>query len=107
MRGLALSSCIPSRCENAVAGVFGVVMHRYLRSGCVAVPAGEQKRQISAGRVAETGAVAGVLFALNAKVIRERRRTLRIAREPVVKSIEIDPKKDFPDIDRSNQVWPR
>jgi len=37
----------------------------------------------------------------------ERRRTLRIAREPGVKSIEIDPKRDFPDIDRSNQVWPR
>ena len=37
----------------------------------------------------------------------ERRRTLRIAREPGVKSIEIDPKRDFPDIDRSNQGWPR
>jgi aminopeptidase N len=37
----------------------------------------------------------------------ERRRTLRIAREPAVKSIEIDPKREFPDIDRSNQVWPR
>jgi hypothetical protein len=36
-----------------------------------------------------------------------RRRTVRIAREPTVKSIEIDPKRDFPDIDRSNQVWPR
>jgi len=37
----------------------------------------------------------------------ERRRTLHIAREPAVKRIEIDPKNDFPDIDRSNQVWPR
>jgi hypothetical protein len=24
-----------------------------------------------------------------------------------VKGIEIDPEKDFPDIDRSNQAWPR
>ena len=37
----------------------------------------------------------------------ERRRTIRIAREPGVKGIEIDPTKDFPDMDRSNQVWPR
>ena len=37
----------------------------------------------------------------------ERRRTIRVARQPLVKSIEIDPEKDFPDIDRSNQVWPR
>ena len=37
----------------------------------------------------------------------ERRRAIRVAREPSVKSIEIDPEKDFPDIDRSNQVWPR
>ena len=36
-----------------------------------------------------------------------RRRTVRIAREPAVKGIEIDPKRDFPDVDRSNQVWPR
>jgi hypothetical protein len=37
----------------------------------------------------------------------ERRRTLRIAREPTVRSIEIDADKEFPDLDRSNQVWPR
>jgi len=37
----------------------------------------------------------------------ENRRTLRIAREPAIKSIEIDPKRDFPDVDRSNQAWPR
>ena len=37
----------------------------------------------------------------------ERRPKLRIAREPAIKSIEIDPKRDFPDLDRSNQVWPR
>ncbi len=27
--------------------------------------------------------------------------------EPAVKSVEIDADKDFPDLDRSNQVWPR
>jgi hypothetical protein len=37
----------------------------------------------------------------------ERKQTVRIAREPVVRSIEIDPEKEFPDLDRSNQVWPR
>ena len=37
----------------------------------------------------------------------ERRRAVRIRREPAVKGIEIDPNKDFPDIDRSNQGWPR
>ena len=37
----------------------------------------------------------------------ERRHTVRLAREPAVKSIEIDADKDFPDLDRSNQVWPR
>jgi aminopeptidase N len=37
----------------------------------------------------------------------ERRRVVRVPRGPAVKSIEIDPEKDFPDIDRSNQVWPR
>ena len=36
-----------------------------------------------------------------------RRHTIRIAREPAVKTIEIDPDKQFPDVDRSNQVWPR
>ena len=37
----------------------------------------------------------------------ERRRTIRVPRNAGIKSIEIDPKRDFPDIDRSNQVWPR
>jgi peptidase M1-like protein len=37
----------------------------------------------------------------------DRRHTIRVAREPVVRSIEVDPEKEFPDIDRSNQVWPR
>jgi aminopeptidase N len=36
-----------------------------------------------------------------------RRHAIRIAREPMVKSIEIDPEKEFPDLDRTNQVWPR
>jgi hypothetical protein len=37
----------------------------------------------------------------------DRRHAVRIAREPTVKSIEIDPRKDLPDLDRTNQVWPR
>jgi len=37
----------------------------------------------------------------------ERRRTARVARSPAVKTIEIDIERDFPDFDRSNQVWPR
>jgi peptidase M1-like protein len=37
----------------------------------------------------------------------ERRRTVRVAREPAVKTLEIDSERVFPDIDRSNQVWPR
>jgi hypothetical protein len=37
----------------------------------------------------------------------ERRRTVRVSRDPGVKAIEVDPEKDFPDLDRSNQVWPR
>jgi aminopeptidase N len=36
-----------------------------------------------------------------------RRHPIRIAREPAVKTIEIDPDRQFPDVDRSNQVWPR
>jgi peptidase M1-like protein len=37
----------------------------------------------------------------------ERRHSFRIPREPQVKTVEIDPDKNFPDFDRSNQVWPR
>lgn len=37
----------------------------------------------------------------------ERRHVVRIAASPAVKSLEIDAKREFPDIDRSNQVWPR
>jgi hypothetical protein len=36
-----------------------------------------------------------------------RKQIVRIARDPVVRNIEIDPEKEFPDLDRSNQVWPR
>jgi hypothetical protein len=37
----------------------------------------------------------------------DRRHAIRIVREPTVKTIEIDPEKQFPDLDRTNQVWPR
>jgi hypothetical protein len=36
-----------------------------------------------------------------------KKTSVRIAREPTVKQVEIDPAKDFPDVDRGNQVWPR
>jgi aminopeptidase N len=35
------------------------------------------------------------------------RYDLRLAKEPTIRGIEIDPDKRFPDVDRSNQVWPR
>ncbi|HEY9014931.1 MAG TPA: hypothetical protein VIM84_07700, partial [Gemmatimonadales bacterium] len=37
----------------------------------------------------------------------ERRRTVRVARQPAVRTVQIDAEKEFPDLDRSNQVWPR
>jgi peptidase M1-like protein len=37
----------------------------------------------------------------------EKRHAVRVAREPTIRSIEIDTEKAFPDLDRSNQVWPR
>ena len=37
----------------------------------------------------------------------ERRRTVRVSRQPAVKRIEIDPTRDFPDVARGNQMWPR
>jgi hypothetical protein len=37
----------------------------------------------------------------------EKRTTVRIAKEPSIKTIEIDPKREFPDIDRGNGIWPR
>jgi hypothetical protein len=36
-----------------------------------------------------------------------RRHSVRVAREPAVKRVEIDPDKAFPDLNRGNQVWPR
>jgi len=36
-----------------------------------------------------------------------KRTTVRIPREPAIKTIEIDPKREFPDIDRGNGMWPR
>ena len=37
----------------------------------------------------------------------ERRQIIRVAAAPAARSIEIDPEREFPDIDRSNQIWPR
>ena len=36
-----------------------------------------------------------------------RRTTVKVAREPALKSLEIDPAREFPDLDRDNQRWPR
>jgi hypothetical protein len=36
-----------------------------------------------------------------------KRTTVKVAREPAIKSIEIDPGRDFPDLDRGNQRYPR
>ncbi|MBA3497410.1 MAG: M1 family metallopeptidase [Gemmatimonadales bacterium] len=36
-----------------------------------------------------------------------KRTTVRVAREPAVRNIEIDPAREFPDVDRDNQRWPR
>jgi hypothetical protein len=36
-----------------------------------------------------------------------KRTTVRVAREPAEKRIEIDTGHDFPDVDRDNQRWPR
>jgi aminopeptidase N len=35
------------------------------------------------------------------------RYNVRLAKEPAIRSIEIDPSREFPDVDRTNQVWPR
>jgi hypothetical protein len=37
----------------------------------------------------------------------ERRKRVRVAREPAVRTIDIDTERQFPDLDRSNQMWPR
>jgi aminopeptidase N len=36
-----------------------------------------------------------------------KKTEVKVAKEPAVKSIEIDPGRDFPDVDRDNQRWPR
>ena len=36
-----------------------------------------------------------------------KRTTLKVAREPGIRIIEIDPGRAFPDLNRGNQVWPR
>jgi hypothetical protein len=36
-----------------------------------------------------------------------KRTSVRVARDPAVKSIEIDPGHEFPDVNRDNQRWPR
>jgi hypothetical protein len=35
----------------------------------------------------------------------QRRVTVRVAREPRIVRVEIDPDSLFPDVDRANQVW--
>jgi hypothetical protein len=36
-----------------------------------------------------------------------KRTTVRVSKEPQVKSVEIDPGQEFPDVNRDNQRWPR
>jgi hypothetical protein len=36
-----------------------------------------------------------------------KRTTVRVAKDPAVRSIQIDPAHEFPDVDRGNQRWPR
>jgi hypothetical protein len=36
-----------------------------------------------------------------------KKTTVKVAKEPTIKIIEIDPARDFPDVDRSNGTWPR
>jgi hypothetical protein len=36
-----------------------------------------------------------------------RKTSVRVAREPTIKTIAIDPGNEFPDVDRGNQKWPR
>ncbi|HUF35097.1 MAG TPA: M1 family metallopeptidase [Gemmatimonadales bacterium] len=36
-----------------------------------------------------------------------KRTTLRVATEPGIRTIEIDPGRAFPDLHRGNQIWPR
>jgi Peptidase family M1 domain len=36
-----------------------------------------------------------------------KKTTVKVAKEPTIKVIEIDPAREFPDVERSNGVWPR
>ncbi|MFL5517335.1 MAG: M1 family peptidase, partial [Gemmatimonadales bacterium] len=36
-----------------------------------------------------------------------KRTAVKVAKEPTIKVIELDPARDFPDVDRSNGTWPR
>ena len=36
-----------------------------------------------------------------------KRTTVRVAKTPTIRTIEIDPAHEFPDVNRDNQVWPR
>jgi peptidase M1-like protein len=36
-----------------------------------------------------------------------KKTDVKVAKEPAVKNIEIDPGRNFPDVDRDNQRWPR
>ena len=36
-----------------------------------------------------------------------RRTTIKVAKEPAIKNISIDPGREFPDLDRGDQQWPR
>ena len=36
-----------------------------------------------------------------------KRTTIRVAKEPTIKTIEIDPGRQFPDVERGDQIWPR
>ncbi|HET9983970.1 MAG TPA: M1 family metallopeptidase [Longimicrobiales bacterium] len=51
------------------------------------------------------GAVQRIEVPVDAWLRGERRHTVRIAREPAVERVEIDPEGVFPDVDRGNQVW--
>ncbi len=37
----------------------------------------------------------------------EKKASVRIAQKPTIKTIEIDPDREFPDLERGNGVWPR
>ncbi len=37
----------------------------------------------------------------------QKRASVRVPREPAIRGIEIDPEREFPDVDRGNGSWPR